>query len=396
MISPEQIRAKAIRLWSSQVFLRAHLDGRSLFPWDIPFAKPAASEFQERFSDMRAWMNGLRSGSKEILGFGYTITYRAVNHRRLGLQQIPARLSIDTVEDFLRLIGKKKDFQRLDCNAQRTIAEWPALANFVRRHPLMLLTHAEVWEKLLIVCRYFLEHPRPSLYLRQLDVPGVDTKFIETYYALLAELLDEVLPTSAKDMTIPGLTEHGFERRFGLKVPEPLIRFRLLDPSLAISGLTDLTIPLSDFARLTMRPRKIFITENKTNGLSFPSCPEGMVIFGLGYGVQSLITVPWLSKVELFYWGDIDTHGFAILSRLRAGFPLLRSFLMDRPTLERFKKLWVQEDTPSRFTGNLAHLSTEECELFEALRDNRVGERVRLEQERIPFGVVKDTLRSLS
>lgn len=33
------------------------------------------------------------------------------------------------------------------------------------------------------------------------------------------------------------------------------------------------------------------------------------------------------------YWGDLDTHGSAILDRLRAWLPQTRSFLMDRETL---------------------------------------------------------------
>jgi hypothetical protein len=42
------------------------------------------------------------------------------------------------------------------------------------------------------------------------------------------------------------------------------------------------------------------------------------LIFGLGYGLDRLADVPWLERCEVWYWGDIDTHGVGILDRLRA------------------------------------------------------------------------------
>lgn len=66
---------------------------------------------------------------------------------------------------------------------------------------------------------------------------------------------------------------------------------------------------------------RVYITENNINGLAFPPMEGSLVIFGLGYGVETLSTIPWLRKVGIIYWGDIDTHGFAILDRLRMTFP---------------------------------------------------------------------------
>ncbi|NOR71388.1 MAG: hypothetical protein GQ532_17115, partial [Methylomarinum sp.] len=43
------------------------------------------------------------------------------------------------------------------------------------------------------------------------------------------------------------------------------------------------------------------------------------------------------------YWGDLDTHGFAILSRLRHYYPQVKSILMDEKTLEQFAHLSVYE-----------------------------------------------------
>ena len=103
-----------------------------------------------------------------------------------------------------------------------------------------------------------------------------------------------------------------------------------------------------------------------------------MVIFGLGYGVEILSAITWLGERDLRYWGDIDTHGFHMLDRLRASFPCARSFLMDRATLLEHKALWVREENP--YKGELVHLTAGERTVHEELQG------VRLEQERIRYG----------
>jgi hypothetical protein len=128
----------------------------------------------------------------------------------------------------------------------------------------------------------------------------------------------------------------------------------------------------------------VFITENEVNGLVFPDIPASLVIFGLGYGVQLLGEVEWLKEKTLYYWGDIDTHGFAILDRLRADFPHVQSFLMDHETLLAHRELWVTEE--DRYEGALSRLTPPERSLFDDLKHDSLGRRIRLEQERISFG----------
>ena len=139
----------------------------------------------------------------------------------------------------------------------------------------------------------------------------------------------------------------------------------------------------------------MFVTENKINGLSFPPFRQAMVIFGLGYGAEMLPDIKWLGEKEIHYWGDIDTHGFAILSQIRGHLPHVRSFLMDRETLLAHEALWGAETPGKRFTGTLAHLTQQELELFDDLKQNRLGPHLRLEQERIRFSVLLDALRPL-
>src|SRR5690606_26922002 len=103
------------------------------------------------------------------------------------------------------------------------------------------------------------------------------------------------------------------------------VRFRLLDPSLSLlagAADQDITVTADAFAHLELPAiKRVYITENEINFLSFPQVPQSMVIFGAGYGFNIFANASWLHKCTIHYWGDIDTHGFAILDQLRALFP---------------------------------------------------------------------------
>ncbi len=59
---------------------------------------------------------------------------------------------------------------------------------------------------------------------------------------------------------------------------------------------------------------------------------------------------------------------------------------MDRDTLLAHRVLWVRE--PERYDKPLARLDADEASVYDDLRLDRLGECVRLEQERIGFGRV--------
>jgi len=396
MITPQQITMKALKHWQTGRLLSAYLRGEQLFPLDIPFRKPSAKEALERYAELRPWVNQLRAASKEQLGFGYTLEFTTVNHRQLGQQLFPARIRFDSLIDLLRTLGKQHEFEHFCARVAETLSAQQQLKEWLAQNPLKLLNDQAVWSQLLRVCNYFCQHPRPDCYLRELEIPGVDSKFIEQHKRILRELLDLLLPAATICSEVTSLSGSGFERRFGLRYDEPLIRLRILDPVLAAPwGASDLSLPLGQFRDLRPDCERVFITENKINGLSFPQVANSWVIFGLGYGIQALKEIDWLRKIPIFYWGDIDTHGFAILSQLRSYFPQTRSLLMNRETLLMNRDLWVNEEAGKRCLAELPHLDEEEQALYQALRSNQLGDNVRLEQERIAFSRLEEWLVGL-
>lgn len=388
--TPDNIQAQLQRLWSDGRLLAARCNGAALFPLELGVRQPNAATLMEQFDNVRHWIRQLEEGSKPVKGYGYEIVWRDINHRQLGRNRLPDKIVLATEADALRLLGRQADARRFDRLAGATLGAFPQLQAWLSRRPMIVLEHATAWERVITILQWFMAHPRPQLYLRQLDIGGVDGKFIENHKGLLAELLDQILPPGAIDDRAVGARQ--FEARYGLLNKPPLMRFRILDAGHYIGGLSDLAIPVTHFAHLQLGVERVFITENEINGLAFPDVTASIVIFGGGYGIDRLADIAWLRSKEIIYWGDIDTHGFAILDRLRASLPHTRSILMDAATLQAHRALWGSEEKDKRYTGQLSRLSDTERVLFEELRDDVFGERVRMEQERLGFTWVSEAI----
>lgn len=389
--TPTDLADQVLRVWTKGRILAARMTGEPLFPLALRLRRPDTRAYGADFEKVRNWIRALEEGARARRGFGYDIKWTEINHRQLGRNRIPDGIAVPTEADALKLIGMEKEAARFEQLRQSTERSFQILTEWLARKPFVALDHAKDWSRILAVLTWFSDHPNSDLYLRQLDIEGVDTKFIESRKPLLAELLAVVV---ARADPQPGVAAQTFEQRYGLKSKPPIIRFRVLDRSLAVGGLLDIATPAAQFASLAMPARRIFVTENEVNGLAFPDVTEGMVVFGLGYGLELLSSAVWMQDREIYYWGDIDTHGFAMLDRLRAIFPTARSLLMDRETLLVHRALWVREDTP--FRGSLMRLKSDERELFEALVQNRLGDGIRLEQERVSFGRVRRAMEDIA
>ncbi len=385
--TPEDIKAQVQKLWDRGALLAALAGGETPFPRRIPCRGPNSAELSDRFPEVQDWIARLSTAAGP-----YRIEWRAVNHRVLGANQLPAAAWIDTLDDALAMIGKRRAADRFAALVAVTGEQQPAIKPWLARRPLRALELADQWKQLLAVVAWIQAHPRPGIYLRQMDLPGVHTKLVEGHRGVLAELLDLALPAAAIDAGYNGVG--GFCGRYGFLNKPLRVRFRILDPEmrfLPTPAARDITLTQEAFADIDLPVARVFITENEVNFLAFPEVPGAIVIFGAGYGFENLAAARWLRGGALYYWGDIDTHGFAILNQLRRTLPHARSMLMDERTLLDHRELWGAEERPE--CADLAHLTDEERGVFERLRGNHWGERVRLEQERVGFDRLREALR---
>jgi hypothetical protein len=391
--TPADLRAQVQRLWDRGELLRAMVTDAASKPLRLNLRAPSAADLSNRFEAVRDWVRTVADTPH------VRIDWRDWNHRVQGTQRLPAAVRVDSVQEALAFIGKTREAQRFEVLWQQTAAAQPALLAWVSRRPIQALDLADQWERLLAVVAWLQDHPRPGVYLRQVDAPGVDSKFIEAHKGVLAELLDLGLPPKVIETGATGVAQ--FTRRFGFLDKPVRIRFRLLDPALpslpgchALPGvLPDITLDAASFAALAMPVEQVFITENETNFLAFPEVVRAIVVFGAGYGWEALARAAWLHRRRLHYWGDIDTHGFAILDQLRGYLPHAASFLMDQETLLAHRSHWGAEPEPARH--DLSRLTLEEAAVYDGLRFDRLQSKLRLEQERIGYGWVCDRLASI-
>ena len=386
--TPVDLKAEVQGLWDKGEILRATVSGESLFPRRMKFRRPTSAEIARDFDGVRRWATGLSDVRR------FRVEWSVKAHRVFGANRLPAEVWLDSADEAIALIGRQREAAVFDGLVRVTRERQPGLVGWMAKKPIRVLDLADEWIRLLDVVGWLEGHPRPGVYLRQVDVPGVDSKFIEGHRGVLSEWLDEVLPPECVFREATGVK--GFCRRYGFREKPERIRFRFLDTKLRIlSGtkLEDVTLDTAGFAELHPGVSRVFITENETNFLAFPGLEKAMVIFGAGYGFEMLAQVDWLRTCDLFYWGDIDTHGFAILDQLRSRFPEVESILMDRETLEAFESHWGQEEAP--IIRDLPRLRPQESEVYDLLRDNRIRRNLRLEQERIGFGWVQKQLAKI-
>lgn len=370
------------RRWNSGRYLRAHASGQPWEPIRLPVKGPASTEVLDRFDEIRSWCASLEVGAPAR----FEIEHRSVRGRNLGSNRIPARVRVATFDQLCRLLDTGADVEALDELLATTRRRVPALASWVAEHPLEALAHRGVWDEVLATVEWMAANDTSTLYLRQMDVAGVDTKFVERHTRLLSDLLSLVDADS-------GTTADGSADRFGFRLKPSYARFRLLDarlPTPLPAGLTELTLRTDELARMDLGVSTVFIVENEVSYLAFPEVPGALVVFGSGFASSQLAGLDWLADKDVVYWGDIDTHGFAILSRLRQGLPGARSILMDHDTLAAHRPHWTTEPNPTR--RPLPNLTATEQSLFDDLVTEHYGAGVRLEQERVRYSSVLRTL----
>lgn len=376
MITSAEIKKKALRKYTD--YLRNAAAGITFQQIEIPCNKKASdtiAEYQREFYD-------IRSLSKEVKGYGYTIEWKTIKNKMLGTQDFPSKIMFETADDFERFLQKVKEVADFRKNVALINGKFSKLQHWIEKYPQKVIDNSEDWNNILKVLDYFSKNPLPKLYIRELPIE-VHTKFVEQHKAVISELLDIVIEEYVDK------NEKDFEKRYGLRYDEPMVRMRLLDETLAtsyFSGLDDITIPVSLFLKLKMPISMAYIVENKVNFLTFPPVAKSIVIWGKGYGVASIKDSELLKSTELIYWGDLDAQGFEILSQFRSYFARVKSLLMDKATFDKY----FENDlgTPSRINAKL-NLTTEEEELYSYIKTNNY----RLEQKKIPQSYVVEKLK---
>jgi len=379
MISTDELKRKVEHKYKA--YLKTVATGNDFFPLEMSVNKKPSGDL----ANLQREIEALIAHSKSKIGHGYQLEFKTVQTKKFGTQDLPSRIFFDNEYDFLKFISKQNEVRLFKQNLARIIAEFPELAEWTVSYPQKITKHNSLWDDLLKVCRYFKENPHPTLYIRELPI-AIHTKFIENNTRIIRELLDIIIPTQLN------IDSNNFEQRFHLKSKENLIRFRILDEKISeeyFSGVNDLAMPVSQFNTLQIPIKKVIISENLITFLTLSPMFDTFAVFGKGFDIGSLKNIEWLHNTEIFYWSDIDVHGFQMLSQIRKYYPHTRSFLMDRATFDAFYEGGT--GTPTTQT-HLDRLTNDEAQLYTKIQ----AQNLRLEQEHIPHDYVLGRLGEMA
>ena len=324
---------------------------------------------------------------------GWRVVLAEQRFRTVGLTvRLPRELTVDSTESLIRALqpnGVTPAVWRTALARLLRFCETFALTSEESRksaaaalRSLKLLfpsdTSDREFEAVLRTLSWLLRHPNAGLFPRALPVGGVDSKWLERRRAALARLWNTV---TGENVSAADFLEHAGL----LRLPQ----FVLVKNAAAWVGEEAaeevVKLPVETLAKKAPESPVVLIIENEQTALSldFRDVP---IFLALGYGVTLLESLPWMKEKRILYFGDLDTHGLAILAECRRLFPQTESVLMDLPTFERWRAFAVTE--PKGAEPSPEHLTPEE----RALADVLSAGRLRLEQERIPLGTVREAL----
>ena len=381
----EPLRKKLSRLEANGKLYVALAEGSEVPYLSMPLKRP--QDIETSWDELLAWQDFWRKAPKA--SGGHPLWHAEEKRKQtasFGKQLMPVRIFIDTPEDAMALLGLTKKKKEFLAGLSAIESQMPSLRDWYLTY-FVRISAEDFFPMALSIARSMLAQEQREGYLREMAIPGVDTKFLENHNFLVRTLWNALFSENTAESS-----DELWEKLFVQKVPTPSICVRSLDEHLRFAGVRKLFLSQDDIADFQPPHRRIFITENKVNGYTFPDAEDSLILFGMGYGVLEMAeSAPWLADKEIYYWGDLDHDGFNILSNLRKVLPEMKihSFLMDKETLLAYVDPKVKD------TGNTTtipdHLTVSEKMAWKLIHDNGW----RLEQERIPHEEVEWAVESL-
>ena len=250
------VETKVRRRWASGALLRAHTLGEPFEAIRVTLRTPAAADLSERLEEIRRWAADLERRSDN--GRRFELESKVVGGRTIGRSTLPGRAIVRSYEQAWRLLGVREDVRRFDGVLAATAGR-PAVTDWVVAHPLRAVSLAEEWPSILTALESLDWNAGTGLYLRQVDAPGVDTKFIERHRGVLAALL--AVRTSAQ----------GFVTDLGFAAKPPRVRLRFDPDTLRLPApLTEAELRTDELAELPVEIAQALIVENEVTYLSVP------------------------------------------------------------------------------------------------------------------------------
>ena len=305
---------------------------------------------------------------------GWTIIWGQHTSRRVGIQQWPERIIVDTPDDLAFLTTNGHAYSKFQHWLDVLITWRPEVRSFIISSPEALIEYDAEWSQIMNVVDKLLLLEDRSGFLRSISVP-VHTKWLKSRQSLLLGLLRSIDP----ERFSPDVAD--LETAFSLFRKPLLFPIRWLDEALCraeADGHVLTALPVEGLKRLAWSVGEVWLVENETNLHLLPQRSGAIAVFGFGKALSLLKDVSLFHRTRLFYWGDLDEDGFRMLATFRSMYPHAISFCMDPETVAAHQAEMV--DQPQRYRPVIPPgLTSDELDAFEQLRFSNG----RIEQERI-------------
>ncbi|WP_319560756.1 Wadjet anti-phage system protein JetD domain-containing protein [Marispirochaeta sp.] len=376
MISPEELRNKLLTRYPE--FLKTLVTGKSVFPYRPRInLKIDFSQYNKAVRQIRS----LEAQAKAQKGFGYIIEFETIRTRKFGTQTRPKTIYFETQKDFFRFIRKETETAAFIEAIELTRKTFSLPDRWICENISIILRYLEKWPDIISTAHQLAElHTNTDLSgLNRRSLPvSLDSKFIERNKTPIQKILEETGKESL-DLDSP------------IYSSDFLVWMRFYESAYSFYNADMGIFPVEEISTMELPVDRILIIENKacfirplpllvTSKLKKESQEETLLIWGQGNACQRLKEVPWLMSKSLYYWGDMDLHGLAILGRFRRIFPHTLSIGMDFKTYSQHKQYAVRSELLDRGSW-YDYLSMKERELSDYLIAH--PEKSRIEQERI-------------
>lgn len=359
--------------------------------YSVPLKPPSAAAMAAGHGDVSAWLAGWRQWA----GQHPNVTLRTQTVRiRFGAQPVCTHLDIPGTPALASLNPGTA------AHWERACARWdqlryhepgPAVRPWLGR---IVDLDSYDFTTLLAATAWFRANPRSGLTVRGVPVPGMHTKWLARHRGMVLACLGTpgTYTDPARDADPADIPADELDA-LGLRPLPREISVILADPVLraAAGGLRQISAPVDELADLPIHPGAVLIVENKEPALTWSDMTGLAVIHSLGNHLDVLSRLPWIPHGRCWYWGDLDRHGFTLLSRARAAVPQLTSLLMAPADVETYRPLGVEEDL-GRYDQPDPTLSPAEASALAALQLTS-GKYLRTEQERIPLSDAEQALK---
>jgi len=394
MITIEELKKKALQRYSEFIENYCNQTLDTFFPLIIPCNKGNPNDdFEKRSKELKEIHENSKNNGKK----SYIYETAEVSSRTNGKQTVITKIYFDDISDYLFFIGKKSAFETL-VQAASIISE-NLKTNFSKQefNSWIIKNNEKLsdksvedeidayWKSICLCANWLYANSGSNLYLRTIPLE-VHSKFIENNQTIIHSLI------SSEKIT----KENSFIKQHGLSEKPSHIRFRFLDMTLLPEDFTPIEMILTsgDFnniykAAFMKDVKTIYIVENEMVYLTFPKVRNAICIWGHGFTAGQFKQFSWLNNYQLFYFGDLDEHGYEILSMFRIAFSGTKSICMNMDTLNEFDRFRVEGEV---LTGEHipAKLNEDEMLVFMTLRNDK--KRNRLEQERISQAWIMNSL----